>query len=311
MTGSGPARRPSLIGAFQRRPRANSTMSVLSHSSAQTHNSMQGPSHGAGIWTDHSQATLERILRARLVDTFVVVSIPPPEKPLESEQGGHAAAPVSPASLRTASPVSPRRTDGHNPTISVSASGSGSSRLSKASEAASLSPRSSRFQKTTDRNHLELDNLFDGDSISQPSLASFATAPSFPSSFPSTSSYTPFSSTRTSRMQFPDALSQRHPRPVPDYISSPHHPSTNPAFPVDFARGLPTWADRTSERATVELWAKVVTPPASLKGKGKQKEEIREDGEGKWRLLEEWVLSLADLVPLPDEVGALPIVLNM
>ena len=41
--------------------------------------------------------------------------------------------------------------------------------------------------------------------------------------------------------------------------------------------------------------------------KGKQKEEIREDDGGEWRLLEEWVLSLADLVPLPDEVSALTI----
>lgn len=40
-----------------------------------------------------------------------------------------------------------------------------------------------------------------------------------------------------------------------------------------------------------------------MRGKGKQKEEIREDGEGEWRLLEEWAVCLADLVPLPDEVG--------
>ncbi|VDB92340.1 unnamed protein product [Peniophora sp. CBMAI 1063] len=302
MVGAGPARRPSLTGAFQRRPRANSTMSVLSQSSGQTHNSMQAPSHGAGIWMDHSQATLERILRARLVETFIAVTVPSSsEMQSASEPGSHAAASVSPVSPRTASPVSPRRPTGHKPNISISASGSGSSRLSKSSATSSLSPRSSHLSKTADRNHLELDNLFDSESVSQPSLVSFATAPSFPSSLPSTSSHTPSSATRSSRMHFPGSSSQRHPRPVPDYISSPHHPSTNPSFPVDFARALPPWTDRTSEHVTVELWAKVVTPPASLKGKGKQKEEIREDGEGEWRILEEWVLSLADLVPLPDE----------
>ncbi|KZV74716.1 hypothetical protein PENSPDRAFT_732098 [Peniophora sp. CONT] len=298
----GVARRPSLAGAFQRRPRANSSMSVLSQSSGQTHNSIPASGHGAGIWMDHNQATLERILRARLVETFVALSVPSPESAPESARDHpHSAASVSPVSPNPASPVSPRRTPGHKPTISISASGSGSSRLSKDSGTCSSSPHSSRFPKAAGRDRLELDNLFDGDSISQPSLVSFATAPSFPSSFPSTSSHIHTSSTRTSRMSFPAASSPKHSRPIPDYISPSHHPSTNPAFSVDFTRSLPPWTDTTSERATVELWAKVVTPPASLRGKGKQKEEIREDGEGEWRLLEEWVLNLADLIPLPEE----------
>jgi hypothetical protein len=68
------------------------------------------------------------------------------------------------------------------------------------------------------------------------------------------------------------------------------------------------WTDLGAETVKIELWAKTYRHPtcrAPLEGKGKQKEmlvtdPIREGPE--WTVLEQWNVTLADLVPLKPEV---------
>lgn len=72
------------------------------------------------------------------------------------------------------------------------------------------------------------------------------------------------------------------------------------------------WTDLGAETVKIELWAKTYRHPtcgAPLEGKGKQKEmlvtdPIREGPE--WTVLEQWNVTLADLVPLKPELEAHP-----
>jgi hypothetical protein len=118
---------------------------------------------------------------------------------------------------------------------------------------------------------------------------------------------TMFSYSRSSGHHPPSPSSRRFkvtmPRQVPDYISPVHHPSTNPSFALDFRSRtvLPPWTDRTADHVTVHLWAKLF-PPGSTKGKGKGKAPEEDLVEPQWKLLEEWLIDLTDLVPLPEEV---------
>jgi UV radiation resistance-associated gene protein len=100
---------------------------------------------------------------------------------------------------------------------------------------------------------------------------------------------------------------------LPSYFSPIHRPSTNPSFAID-ARSryeFAEWTDVSGERLKVDIWGKVGLgwPGAENAGgisKGKEKERL---GDGhqrpEWKVLEQWNVNLADLVPLPDDVSFL------
>jgi hypothetical protein len=77
------------------------------------------------------------------------------------------------------------------------------------------------------------------------------------------------------------------------------------------------WTDLSGEKLKVEIWGKVgldwhgvedVDVTLNSKGKGKEKEKERPEDESdnpEWKVLEEWNINLADLVPLPEDVSSL------
>lgn len=72
------------------------------------------------------------------------------------------------------------------------------------------------------------------------------------------------------------------------------------------------WTDLSADTIKVELWAKTYRNPtggAPLNSKGKQKEITNGDDltrEGAvWHVLEQWNVTLADLLPLTPEVWRL------
>ena len=74
------------------------------------------------------------------------------------------------------------------------------------------------------------------------------------------------------------------------------------------------WTDLSANTIKVELWAKTYRNPtgkAPLDSKGKQKETLVTDRDdltregAVWHVLEQWNVTLADLVPLTPEVWRL------
>jgi len=78
------------------------------------------------------------------------------------------------------------------------------------------------------------------------------------------------------------------------------------------------WTDLSGEKLKVEIWGKVgldwhgvedVDVTLNSKGKGKEKEKERPEDESdnpEWKVLEEWNINLADLVPLPEDLASHP-----
>ena len=102
---------------------------------------------------------------------------------------------------------------------------------------------------------------------------------------------------------------------IPNYLSPIHRPSTNPLFPID-ARSkheFADWTDSSAEKLKVEVWGKVGSgwrSDGNVNGKGKERERGHPDAEGgedgvDWKVLEEWNIHLADLVPLPKDASSL------
>jgi hypothetical protein len=83
----------------------------------------------------------------------------------------------------------------------------------------------------------------------------------------------------------------------------------DPQSKNEFAR----WTDLSGQRLKIEVWGKVgldwhgivdADGIAKGKGKGKEKEQLEdESGRPEWKVLEEWNINLADLVPLPEHVS--------
>lgn len=103
---------------------------------------------------------------------------------------------------------------------------------------------------------------------------------------------------------------------MPDYISPIHWPSTNPVFQLsrdEFAPGT----DLSGARMRVEVWGRT-SPQGSnfrytsgdVKGKGKEKQLDRAEGDSEWKVLESWEVALNELRPLSDEVGTMPASFN-
>jgi UV radiation resistance-associated gene protein len=104
--------------------------------------------------------------------------------------------------------------------------------------------------------------------------------------------------------------------PIPNYRSAIHRPSTNPSFTIDprSKHEFAEWTDLSGEKLKVEVWGKVglywhgvEDAYGAVKNKGKQKEKELSESESdtEWKVLEEWIINLADLVLLPEDVSLL------
>jgi hypothetical protein len=76
------------------------------------------------------------------------------------------------------------------------------------------------------------------------------------------------------------------------------------------------WTDLSGEKLKVEVWGKVGLDwhgvedgdgiaKSKGKGKGREKEGPGDEGDRpEWKVLEEWNINLADLIPLPEDVSS-------
>ncbi|KAJ7226042.1 UV radiation resistance protein and autophagy-related subunit 14-domain-containing protein [Mycena pura] len=273
------------------RPRTSSMTSSL-NVSAQTSTGLPGstipPSIAPFIASlpDHSQTGLEKVIKARLFETFLAVSIEPPS-PNEVDGQPVPVVPPSPVlSGPSTPPRSPKLTNG----VSLR-KGTKPSPLSPTEKALTSARRNIPTPPGSPSKHIPK-------SPSTSALKSNGKMPQLPRKSP------------TARMPSPAPRSPSPSSPtLPDYLSPVHRPSTNPSFAIDTR----TWCqsslrtDWSGRKLMIELWGKVgdgLRSPVPVPGKGKEKAEALDDteaGEDDWRVLEKWDLDLEHLMPLTED----------
>lgn len=263
------------------RHRTNSSASHLSGPSVPTSVSSSGLSPLPTILPDNSQTGLEKVINARLVETFMSISIPQPSTPVGN--------PSPKFMSRSSSGASPR----DKFSASQGANGVDGSPARKPSKAAPF-PHSEKA--ATHVRH------------------EVPASPRLPPPTKMTNNHIKSASTSTPRANgtigFP---SPQKPSPLygplmPIYVSPIRRPSTNPSFLIDtksnhnFSEG----ADLSGDKMKIEVWAKVGDRwkrDLSFSGKGKEKElDPPEEAYKEWNILDEWFVDLAVLVPLSDDV---------
>ncbi|KAJ7071563.1 hypothetical protein C8F01DRAFT_1111054 [Mycena amicta] len=222
---------------------------------------------------DHSQTGLEKVIKSRLFETFLAVSVEPSELP---------PPPIIPPSPILAS--QPPRSPKINGSLAR-----------KGAKPSPLSPT----EKTARRDTMPSPSKHTPKS---PSISSLRpNGKSFPPQSPRKPVPPPSPALTTSR---PRSLSPSSDPLLPDYLSPIHRPSTNPAFSVDARswRHAGHATDPGARKLKLELWGKVGEESAPVLGKGKEKEKLpSEDAETDWRVLEEWNVDLELLLPLPED----------
>ena len=223
-------------------------------------------------WQSHTQKTLEKVLRLRLVETFVTVTVPNTfgeAKPSTPTSASHTHR-----SSSRASPASNRNLHSQQDTPSRSTSGSRDKQHTK---------RISRMASA---------------------LSTDKTAP--PSSTHKVAA-SPTKLNGNASKPRPGVRIDNETRAVPNFISKIHNPSTNPDFALD-VHDFSKQTDPAATHITVQLWAKLHQDPTSVNKRDKGKEKMSDEvdiSDPQWKAAGSWDVCLADLVPLPDEVGSL------
>ncbi|KAJ7151566.1 UV radiation resistance protein and autophagy-related subunit 14-domain-containing protein [Mycena filopes] len=245
---------------------------------------------------DHSQTGLEKVIKARLFETFIAVSVEP--SPLNATLPPPPPTPLSPTRSGPSTPPRSPKPNGVVPRKGV--------KPSPLSPTEKTSRRDAPISPSSPSRHTPKSASM---SVLRPNGKSTTAASPSPSArkFPAPQTPPPPSNPPRPRSSSPP------PSPgLPDYISPIHRPSTNPLFALDTHTGSQSvpWVDPSGTKLRVELWGKVgqdwrhpnSEPAASSKGKGKEKEKTHGDEEEEWKVLEEWSLDLGQLVALPDDL---------
>jgi UV radiation resistance-associated gene protein len=257
----------------------------------------------SGFLQDTSQDALEHIVHSRLVETFLTLTAAPSETPAQridadASAQGHLSNTVATGSRHD---MKPRRRS----TIASSAGIpiSQPSTLSKGSLASISSQPPSLRAKAS--GHLK------ASSVSSPPAGKGSLKPS-PSKPLSHRSSTPGSVAASKTPSSPFSVStgseSQFEKPIPDYISPIHKPSTNPLFEIDTQGGFEFSPD-TDLRATkvvVEIWGRL-SQDIQDKRKGKERaHSFTIDNKGsshEWQILKTWDVDLNKLEILSDDVG--------
>ncbi|KAK0232827.1 UV radiation resistance protein and autophagy-related subunit 14-domain-containing protein [Armillaria fumosa] len=220
---------------------------------------------------NHTQTELEGVIRTRLVETFLSITVHPPHRNIPEDTTpassprrppGASRPPVlrSPSGLKTRKPNGTENVKSHRPTIS------NAERTTRTPRPAV--PKSLSHLKSASTSALRTNGQ--------------ASPPATPCSNPS-----------------PRSQSESRSSPVPDFLSPIHPPSTNPTFRVDTRNDFSTSTDVTGGDLTVQVWAKNAPErknDTNGKGKGRQ---ITDETE--WKLLETWDFNLEELVPVTED----------
>jgi hypothetical protein len=291
----------SAPAARQSRVRTTSTLS--SHGLSASFSSAAPTSSVSNIpvstlYFDHSQRTLERVVRSRLVETFITIVVPepPPLSPSPPSVNGKSRS-------RADSGPSPFPTTSATPSnVSAQATRKGA----RTSKSASIGVVKTLSTPTTSH---ATSRLSTSKGKSQPIARQVSLSPSGVKTH-RTSSSAPLQKSSSHQSPLPSSAEASVFPKVPNYISPIHRPSTNPLYSLD-ASSQSDFSEHTNlsaDRLRIQLWAKVDPNTMHLgnaKGKQKDSDDTRNaSGSPRWKVLEEWDFSLSDLIPLSPEVGA-------
>lgn len=231
-------------------------------------------------WQSHTQKTLEKVLRSRLVETFVTVTVP-------STFGEHKSF------VKPSAPLSASHT--HRP----------SSRESLASNRNLRSPQGTPSRSTSGSREEQHTRR-----ISRTATAVSTDKTASPSSTRRVvASPTKLNGNASKpRPLMSGVRTDNETRTVPNFISKIHNPSTNPDFALDI-HNFSKQTDPSATHMTVQLWAKLNQDPASANNRDKGKEKMSDEvdiSDPQWRAAGYWDVCLTDLVTLPDEISAQP-----
>jgi len=231
------------------------------------------------LWQSHTQRTLEKVLQSRLVETFITIDVPSsPKQPAPSAKSSRQASHPSPRDRRP----SPR------------ASPSPKSKLHSPQHSPSRSTLSLREEQLTKRHSRS------GTATSTDSLTPTPTSPNRRGVTTPTQSN---GNASKSAPHAPQVKANPETRPVPNFISAIHKPSTNPCFALDID-DFSKWTDPSATNVTVQLWAKLRPDSPNVLAHDKGKERMTDDVdtcETQWRMAGKWDICLDNLVP--DEVS--------
>ncbi|KAG2345336.1 hypothetical protein BDR05DRAFT_1058436 [Suillus weaverae] len=259
---------------------------------------------------DYSQRTLEKVVQSRLVETFISITVP-------DTADGFPFPSSSPTIQRTRAESAPRARSSTSNDFVPPNSVTNVRKPSKMSRpnTAEASKAASLFRPEPSSSIRSSTSLRKGTPPVRTAGASLA--PRMVHKTHKSSASVPLNLTASQLPSPPASPASPEPpllRMVPNYISPIHQPSTNPSFVIDARSGFEfaPWTDLAADTVKIELWAKTCRHPidgAPVEGKGKQKEMSVTDPtrEGhEWTVLEQWNVTLADLVPLKPELEAHP-----
>jgi UV radiation resistance-associated gene protein len=258
------------------------------------------------ILPDNSQTSLEKVISSRLVETFIAITIPPPSK---LSQHAHGDSVSSSNSFPQSRPSTPSRGLSAAKATLKHSSVPSSGVASRTTSRISSSPTSKHMISPRKESSPSRQNAAKSAVVHTRAASTSSLSPNKKNPIPSSS----ISKPRPPRTP-PSPAPRQSPNcksSVPNYLSPIHRPSTNPSFTIDpmSKHDFAEWTDLSSDQMNVEIWGRVgnVSPsnsPGRRKGKGKEAEEqpITENNED-WKVLEEWNVKLADLIPLPKDVS--------
>jgi UV radiation resistance-associated gene protein len=272
--GAGGRGRPYSASTPTARPYRNSSTSHIPGPS----NSISVPPGGltsplTTMLPDNSQTALEKVINARLVETFIAISIPQPLTPVGTPSSVHT--PRSHSSLT----CTPRdRSSASQVTKKFDTNLVRKAKVLPGSP--SVSPRSPPTSKATNGHDKSVFT-----STLRPNGKINGTLHSFPSP-------------------------QKHPPPyepqLPNYISPIRQPSTNPSFPMDIksSYNLSEGTNLSGDKIKIEIWGRVGDRWKRDVSFQRLEKEMDEELDKEWKILDEWLVDLTDLVPLSDNVRA-------
>lgn len=291
----------STPGARQTRNRTTSTISShglsASISSAASTNSISNNPIST-LYFDHSQRTLEKVVRSRLVETFITITVPEPPplspsppsvngKSRSRADSGPSPLPATSATLSNASAQTGRKGARISRSVSTGAA--------KMLSAPATSHATSRLSVSKGK--------------SQPTARQVSSS-SLVVKTHRVSSSAPLQKCSSHHSPLPSSAEVSVFPKVPNYIAPIHRPSTNPFYSLD-ASSQSDFSEHTNLSANklrIQLWAKVDLD-AMHSGNAKGKQKVSDDTGGtsrslRWKMLEQWDFCLSDLIPLSPEVGA-------
>jgi len=286
--------------------RARTNSMTSSTSNYFTSSVTSGPSSSLSIppfFPDNSQAFLEKVIGSRMVETYIIVSLPG-SQPLVTLHPPHVSSPSlqRPNGLNSTPMQNIRLPPGTRKLASDFSSRSDSSRSpSNRIRAPPSEPVTSSNTKAKDASGPHKHDF------RQKAYPTPKANGSIPASKSSSQKKGKPILTRPETENLPECNSDLH-----TYFSPIHRPSTNPFFSIDAqsSRDFLQWTDTSGSRLNVEVWGRIIDPSkrdeSTLKRKWQHRIKNATDGsQHGWKLLDDWDINLSDLEPLPKDVSSL------